>query len=246
MQRILRDQARQFVLDARATPQLRVEPEEVFEIETWDAASGFFKSEADKAIPANRPGFDRIPAMANPLGGPVFVNGAERGDTLVVHIEEILVADYSWIAIGPRRGPLGESTRWPELSGEYTTKILRHTPGPSGTMRDGTVHFNERISWPVTPFIGAGAGIAFVDSTIQGCNLCSTQFAYQGIVGIGYNVAPHWRIDLDAIGTANRAGGARAARQRYRPRRSFHRTFSSSSAIVNADCAKRTVVGSSS
>jgi acetamidase/formamidase len=40
------------------------------------------------------------------------------------------------------------------LSGEYTTKILRHTPGPSGTMRDGTVHFSDRISWPVTPFIG--------------------------------------------------------------------------------------------
>src|SRR6266536_1665313 len=33
----------------------------------------------------------------------------------------------------------------------------------------------------ITPFIGAGAGIAFVDSTIQGCNMCSTQFAYQGI-----------------------------------------------------------------
>ena len=33
--------------------------------------------------------------MANPLGGPVFVAGAERGDTLVVHIEDILVADYS-------------------------------------------------------------------------------------------------------------------------------------------------------
>jgi OOP family OmpA-OmpF porin len=37
----------------------------------------------------------------------------------------------------------------------------------------------------ITPYVGAGAGIAFVDSTIQGCGLCSTQFAYQGIVGIG-------------------------------------------------------------
>ena len=65
-----------------------------------------------------------------------------------------MVDDYSWIAIGPRRGPLGESTRWPELSSEYTTKIFRHTPGPSGTTRDGTLHFDERRSWPITPFIG--------------------------------------------------------------------------------------------
>ena len=56
--------------------------------------------------------------------------------------EDIVVGDYSWIAIGPKRGPLGESTRWP---GDYTTKIFRHTPGPSGTMRDGTLHFSDKI-----------------------------------------------------------------------------------------------------
>jgi amidase len=61
-------------------------------------------------------------------------------------IEEILVGDYSWIAIGPKRGPLGESTRWPELSGDYTTRIFRH--------ENGVLHFNERISWPITSFVG--------------------------------------------------------------------------------------------
>jgi acetamidase/formamidase len=95
-----------------------------------------------------------MPPLANPIAGPIWVEGAERGDALVVVIEEIVVDDYSWIAIGPRRGPLGESTRWPELSSDYTTKIFRHTPGPSGTNRDGTLHFDERRSWPITPFIG--------------------------------------------------------------------------------------------
>src|SRR5262249_54782928 len=137
MQRIPRDLARKYAFDWRDTPLLKVRPGECFEIETWDASTGYFKSADDKAIPARRPGFDRIPPLANPIAGPVFVEGAARGDTLVVTIEEIEVADYSWIAIGPRRGPLGESTRWPELSGEYTTRIFRHTPGPSGTMRDG-------------------------------------------------------------------------------------------------------------
>jgi len=154
MQRISRDNARKYAFDWRDEPLLKVQPGEPFEIETWDASTGYMKSEADLAIPALRPGFDRSPPQANPIGGPVYVEGAERGDTLVIQIEEILVGDYSWIAVGPKRGPLGESARWPELSSAYTTKILRHSPGPSGTMLDGTVHFNDTISWPITPFVG--------------------------------------------------------------------------------------------
>jgi acetamidase/formamidase len=154
MKQIPRELARKFAFDWRDEPLLEVEPGESFEVETFDASNGFIKTEADKAIPARRPGFDRIPPQANPIAGPIWVKGARRGDTLVVAVEEILVDDYSWIAIGPKRGPLGESTRWPELSSEYTTKIFRHTPGKSGTTRDGTLHFDSRRSWPITPFIG--------------------------------------------------------------------------------------------
>jgi amidase len=154
MQRIPRDLARKFAFDWRDQPLLRVEPGESFEVETFDASNGYIKTEHDKAIPARRPGFDRVPPLANPIAGPISVGGAKRGDVLVVVIEEIVVDDYSWIAIGPRRGPLGDSTRWPELSGNYTTKIFRHTPGPSGTTRDGTLHFDDTRSWPITPFVG--------------------------------------------------------------------------------------------
>ncbi len=154
MQRILRDQAKKYAFDWEDEPLLRVKCGESFEIETYDASTGFFKSETDKAIPGRRPGFDRSPPHANPIGGPVWLEGAQRGDVLVVSIEDILVDDYSWIAIGPRRGPLGESTRWPELSGEYTTRIFKHVPGPSGSLRDGTLRFNDKIAWPITPFIG--------------------------------------------------------------------------------------------
>src|SRR4029077_15524030 len=154
VQRIPRDLARKYAYDARDEPLLKVRPGESFEIETYDASTGFFKTAEDKAIPGKRPGFDPVPAMANPSVGPVFLEGAERGDVLVVSIEDILVEDFSWIAVGPRRGPLGDSTRWPELSTEYTTKIFRHSPGPSGTTRDGTLHFSDDITWPITPFIG--------------------------------------------------------------------------------------------
>lgn len=154
MQRILREEARKYAFDWRDEPALRVQRGETFEVETYDASTGYFKTEADKAIPARRPGFDRSPPLTNPIGGPVFLEEADRGDTLVVTIEDIVVDDYSWVAVGPGRGPLGESSRWPELSRDYTTKIIRHTPGRSGTTRDGTMHFNDRISWPVTPFVG--------------------------------------------------------------------------------------------
>ncbi len=154
MQRIAREEARKYAFDWRDEPLLRVRPGEPFEVETYDASTGYFKTPADKAVPARRPGFDRHPPLANPIGGPVYVEGVERGDVLVVAIEDILVGDYSWIAVGPKRGPLGESTRWPELSGEYTTRVFRHAPGPSGTTRDGTLHFNDRLAWPITPFVG--------------------------------------------------------------------------------------------
>src|SRR5215213_7495120 len=154
MQRIVREQARKYAFDWRDEPLLRVRPGEAFEVETYDASTGYFKTADDKAVPAKRPGFDRSPPLANPIGGPVYVDGADRGDVLAVRLDDILVDEYSWVAIGPRRGPLGESTRWPELSADYTTKIFRHTPGPSGTTRDGTLHFNDRIAWPITPFVG--------------------------------------------------------------------------------------------
>jgi len=54
----------------------------------------------------------------------------------------------------------------------------------------------------ITPYVGAGAGVAFVDSN---ASLGSTQFAYQGIVGLGWNVDTNFRVNLDGryYGTSN-------------------------------------------
>jgi OmpA-OmpF porin, OOP family len=57
----------------------------------------------------------------------------------------------------------------------------------------------------IVPYIGAGAGVAFIKSSALGFSSDSTQFAYQAILGVGYNIDPMFRINLDAryYGTTN-------------------------------------------
>lgn len=56
-----------------------------------------------------------------------------------------------------------------------------------------------------TPYVGAGAGIAFVNTRDALINSSDTEFAYQGIVGVGYRVTPNVRINVDGryYGTLN-------------------------------------------
>jgi outer membrane protein OmpA-like peptidoglycan-associated protein len=54
----------------------------------------------------------------------------------------------------------------------------------------------------IVPYIGAGAGVGFVDSDF---NLGSTSFAYQGILGVGWNATSNLRFNLEGryYGTTN-------------------------------------------
>jgi OOP family OmpA-OmpF porin len=54
----------------------------------------------------------------------------------------------------------------------------------------------------ITPYIGAGAGLGLVDSN---SSLGSTTFAYQGIIGLGWNADTNFRVNLDGryYGTTN-------------------------------------------
>ena len=57
----------------------------------------------------------------------------------------------------------------------------------------------------ITPYIGGGVGVGFVDANIQGCKMCLAMFAYQGILGVGFNATPALRISLEGryYGTTN-------------------------------------------
>jgi OmpA-OmpF porin, OOP family len=57
----------------------------------------------------------------------------------------------------------------------------------------------------VTPYIGGGLGVGFVDQNIQGCSLCLAQFAYQGMVGVSWAATPALKVNVEAryYGTTN-------------------------------------------
>ena len=47
----------------------------------------------------------------------------------------------------------------------------------------------------LTPYVGVGAGIGFVSTDTAAFG--STQFAYEGILGLGWNIDSQWRIALE-------------------------------------------------
>ncbi len=66
----------------------------------------------------------------------------------------------------------------------------------------GNVLYDFMPASLITPYIGAGAGVAFVDSNAA---LGSTQFAYQGMLGLAANVSNSMRIMVEGryFGTTN-------------------------------------------
>ena len=153
MQRITRDKAMQYEFDFHHEPLLRVAQGESFVIETEDAGSGQIRSTDVTPTLMELPTRNFEPAKSNPIGGPVFVEGAEKGDLLEVTIEQIIVDNQGFTNMRPGVGPLSDSLKWQSLQGPYV-HIIKHLPGPSGTMRDGKGILNDKITWDLQPFIG--------------------------------------------------------------------------------------------
>jgi len=67
------------------------------------------------------------------------------------------------------------------------------------------IYYDFNAGGTIVPYIGAGAGVAFEKISALGLQDNSTTFAYQGILGVGYNVDPTWRVNLEGryFGTTN-------------------------------------------
>jgi outer membrane protein OmpA-like peptidoglycan-associated protein len=153
-----------------------------------------------------------VAAQAQTTAYPGFYIGAQGGLNWLLNNNSYIM-DTGWAA----GGKLGYDFVGPrvELEGMYHSNTGNGVVAfPTGFARvNGRVDqvsvmanllYDFMPGEGFTPYVGAGAGIAFVDSTIQGCNLCSTQFAYQGILGVAYNIDA-FRIGLEGryYGTTN-------------------------------------------
>lgn len=158
MKTITREESGEFEFGRDVEPLITVEQGESFKIETWDPfkgqifenGMGDFDAEDIPVMNSPPPGFD-----ANPVSGPVAVEGAESGDTLAVHIEEIR-PQRAFTTTIESLGNLPGREGWDDCKVNRAHEIELE-PGPSGTTADGTarLEMNDHVwEWDLNPHIG--------------------------------------------------------------------------------------------
>ena len=145
MQRIPRDKALIYGLNGSLPPALRVAAGEPFAIETEDASSGNLTAGDKAPTPENTPYVRHSPSKANPVGGPVYVEGVRAGDRVKVEVLEIDLAPWGVAYNQPPFSPLGNAADWPEAREYFLVKVEQ---------RDGEAIVSERLRWPLSPMIG--------------------------------------------------------------------------------------------
>ena len=160
MKTIKLNEVQKYLFDARDEPVLRVKLGETFCVETDDALTGLVPDESDNPKlrdiikdPLSRQLLGRSPAQLNPVVGPIFIEGVERGDVISVEIESIAPWRWGYVGIVPGNGALRDSHKWGPECRDAHIQLIEHTPGPSGTTADGTAHYGD-ISWKLDPFLG--------------------------------------------------------------------------------------------
>ena len=129
-------------------PVLQISPPATVVVETQDSTSGLLTKDTDVLPP-----LDELTDMGtggiNPVTGPIFVEGAEPEDCLVIDIKDIRCGNYGVCTTAPGFGGLsGPYSIQPPV--QARTKICR--------INDGRVLFpvedGRHIELPVRPIIG--------------------------------------------------------------------------------------------
>ena len=117
-------------------PKLRVESGEVILVEAEDALSGQIRGPGDRRDKSQVP-------YSNPVAGPVVVEGARPGDSLVVTIHEIRPRDSQCATYtgAPKR-----LTEWLGSDVPHGAHVCR--------IQDDMIRWSEEISIPYAPMLG--------------------------------------------------------------------------------------------
>jgi acetamidase/formamidase len=155
----LSSQHRHTVWDGSIEPVMRIAPGEIVEIEVANSSGGQLGADSTAADLLGLD-FSRV----NPVTGPIAVDGAEPGDSLVIQVLDIAVADWGWTANIPGFGLLAE---------QFPDPHLRFS-----AVSGGAVHFLDGITLPALPMIGTiglappgGAVLPMVPPHRQGGNM---------------------------------------------------------------------------
>lgn len=144
-------------------PAAVADPGAVVVFETYDCFQGQMLPEG-----ATYATYDR--SLANPATGPLYVNGAQPGDTLKITIRKVEVGPVGLLDVG--------GTRSGALSGCLSRNYLKRLP-----VHDGYIWYTDRIQIPVRPMIGvigtapAGEPVSTVTPMDHGGNMDCTQIA---------------------------------------------------------------------
>lgn len=151
--RLARDQIHLF-FDPHEEPRIRVAPGARLVVETEDAHMGSIRT-ADDVYQTLAEVFEKL-GGANPVTGPIYVDGVEPGDCVALTFEDIVP--------GPVQGQ-GYTVLTPGLGGLVSNYTLQPSLPPRTVIcpiRDGVVQFPSTkgtIEIPTRPFLGT-IGIA--------------------------------------------------------------------------------------
>jgi outer membrane protein OmpA-like peptidoglycan-associated protein len=91
-----------------------------------------------------------------------------------------------------------------ELEGRYdnSQSTISGASAAYGMTKDNitamaNLYYDFNAGGTIVPYIGAGAGIAFIKNSQLNLQDNTTAFAYQGIIGVGYNIDSQFRVNLD-------------------------------------------------
>jgi len=147
MKAIRQDGKYSYLFSRYAPVVATVDPGEIIELYTEDAFSGLVREETDLPSRLERPG-------PNPQTGPVYIVGAQPGDTLAVRIHSIeLTRDYGISQISPAFGGLQATGLTAMLNPPLENQVFKY-------VIEGNRVYHPRhrhLAFDLAPFMGTMA-----------------------------------------------------------------------------------------